>query len=88
LQFVVFLERINAAERLYNIKDFKITSPAEAQKGRFHIVNFDTTIDTFKFNASYKESSGVAEIESEFDKKEPKERVRGKKKAKDDGGED
>ncbi len=88
LQFVVFLERINGAERLFNVKDFKITAPTEAQKGRFQIVNFETTIDTFKFNSSYKESSGVEEIESEFNKKEPTERVRGKKKAKDDGGEE
>lgn len=68
LQFVVFLERINGAERLFNIKNFKITAPTEAQKGRFQVVNFEGTIDTFKFNSSHKESSGVEEIESEFKK--------------------
>ena len=68
LQFVVFLERINGAERLFNIKNFKITAPLEAQKGRFQVVNFEGTIDTFKFNSSHKESSGVEEIESEFKK--------------------
>jgi Tfp pilus assembly protein PilO len=83
LQFVVFLERINGAERLFNVKNFKISAPVEAQKGRFQVVDFETTIDTFKFNSSYKESSGVEEIESEFNKKIPKESV----KAKDAGGE-
>lgn len=73
LQFVVFLERINGAERLFNIKNFKISAPVEAQKGRFQVVNFEATIDTFKFNSSHKESSGVEEIESEFSKKAPKE---------------
>jgi len=71
LQFVVFLERINNSERLFNIKNFKVFSPKEAQKGRFQVVDFEGTIDTFKFNASHKESSGVEEIESEF-KKEKK----------------
>jgi Tfp pilus assembly protein PilO len=79
LQFVVFLERINGAERLFNVKNFRITAPVEAQKGRFQVVNFDATIDTFKFNSSYKESSGVEEIETEFGGKAPKEK--GKNKA-------
>ena len=88
LQFVVFLERINGAERLFNVKNFKLSIPTEEQKGRFQIVNFETTIDTFKFNPSFKESSGVDEIESEFNKKEPGERVKGKKRVKDNGGEE
>lgn len=88
LQFVVFLERINGAERLFNVKNFKITAPVEAQKGRFQVVNFDTTIDTFKFNSSYKESSGVDEIESEFTNQDSAEPTKAKRKPKDGGGDE
>ncbi len=80
LQFVVFLERINGAERLFNVKNFKIITPVEAQKGRFQVVDFDTTIDTFKFNSSHKESSGVDEIVSEIEGAATERKPRGRKR--------
>lgn len=66
LQFVIFLERINAAERLFNVKNLTMRSDNTNQKGRFQVVSLDATIDTFKYNQSHKESSGIEEIEKQF----------------------
>ncbi|MBY0516186.1 MAG: type 4a pilus biogenesis protein PilO [Bacteriovoracaceae bacterium] len=66
LQFVIFLERINSADRLFNVQNLTIRSDTQPQKGRFQVVSMDTTIDTFKFNSSHKESSGLEEIETQF----------------------
>ncbi len=62
LQFLIFLERINSSERLYNIKSLTLTADKEPQKSRFQVINLDSMIDTFKFNSSHKETSGVDEI--------------------------
>lgn len=62
LQFLVYLERINGSERLYNIRSLKLQADKIPQKSRFQVINLEAMIDTFKFNSSYKESSGVDEI--------------------------
>ena len=81
LQFVIFLERINAAERLFNVREFTITAPEEVQRGRFQVVTLNATIDTFKYNSSHKESSGVDDIAEKFEgNKEEKPRRRKRKK--------
>lgn len=62
LQFLVYLERINSSERLYNVKNLSLVADKEPQKSRFQVINMNTMIDTFKFNSSHKETSGVDEI--------------------------
>lgn len=62
LQFLVYLERINSSERLYNIRSLKLIADKEPQKSRFQVINFEALIDTFKFNSSHQETSGVDEI--------------------------
>jgi Tfp pilus assembly protein PilO len=62
LQMVIFLERLNSAERLYNVQSLKIFSDQSIQKSRFHVVNMEAMIDTFKYNSAHSESSGVDEI--------------------------
>jgi Tfp pilus assembly protein PilO len=62
LQFLIYLERINASERLYNVKNLSLVADKEPQKSRFQVINMNTMIDTFKFNSSHKETSGVDEI--------------------------
>jgi Tfp pilus assembly protein PilO len=68
LQFVVFLERLNSAERLFNVRSFKIEAPTGEQKGRFQVVNFDGVIDTYKYNSAHKETSGLEELDAKADK--------------------
>lgn len=79
LQFVIFLERVNAAERLFNVKNLTIKSDKSNQKGRFQVVAMEATIDTFKYNSSHKESSGIEEIEKQFSADAPKERKKKRK---------
>jgi Tfp pilus assembly protein PilO len=62
LQFVVFLERIDAAERLFNIKNITIRSEDDVQKTRFRVVTLELMLDTFKFNSRHTETSGVEEV--------------------------
>lgn len=62
LQFVVLLERINAAERLFNIKNLTIRSEDDIQKTRFRVVTLELMLDTFKFNSRHQETSGVDEV--------------------------
>lgn len=66
LQFVIFMERINSAERLFNVREFKMVSPPDSQRSRFQVVDFEAVIDTYKYNTLHSESSGLAEIESQF----------------------
>jgi Tfp pilus assembly protein PilO len=79
LQFLIYLERINSSERLYNIKNLLLQADKEPQKSRFQVINMNAMIDTFKFNASHKETSGVDEI---VDLPPEEESAKGKRKRK------
>jgi Tfp pilus assembly protein PilO len=50
LQFLIFLERINSADRIYNVKSFKLVNNAKSQKSRFQVIEADTIIQAYKFN--------------------------------------
>jgi Tfp pilus assembly protein PilO len=58
LQFLIFLERISNADRIYNIKSLKLTSPNENQKGRFHIIESRGVIQAYRFNPDFKVERG------------------------------
>jgi Tfp pilus assembly protein PilO len=58
LQFLIFLERIGTADRIYNIKDLKLSSPGESQRGRFQIISGEGTIQAFRFNPDFKVDRG------------------------------
>lgn len=66
LQFLVFMERLAAAERLFNIPSFKLTSADSTQKGRFKVITLKAVVETFKYNAGHQESSGLDEIDAQF----------------------
>lgn len=66
LQLVVFMERLAGAERLYNVRKFKLSADEVPQKGRFQVISLLAEIETYKYNQSYKESSGLEEINSQF----------------------
>lgn len=50
LQFLIFLERINTADRIYNVKNFKLTNANKTQKSRFQVIEAETTIQAYRFN--------------------------------------
>jgi Tfp pilus assembly protein PilO len=58
LQFLIFLERIGKADRIYNIKELKLTSLAEGQKGRFQLITGEGAIQAFRFNPEFKVDRG------------------------------
>ncbi len=58
LQFLIFFERIGNATRIYNIKSLKFTTNGTARKGRFQIVNGETTIQAYRFNPSFRVERG------------------------------
>lgn len=58
LQFLIFLERIGKADRIYNIRELKLTSISEGQKGRFQLITGEGSIQAFRFNPDFKVERG------------------------------
>jgi Tfp pilus assembly protein PilO len=58
LQFLIFLERIGKADRIYNIKELKLFSSNESQKGRFQIISGEGIIQAYRFNPDFKVDRG------------------------------
>lgn len=54
LQFLIFFERIAGADRIYNIKNLKLTNDKAAQRGRFQMISGEGTIQAFRFNPNFK----------------------------------
>jgi len=64
LQFLILLERIGNAERIYNVKSFKLLASNEPKKGRFQVVNGEGVIQAFRYNPDFKVDRGFDKIES------------------------
>jgi Tfp pilus assembly protein PilO len=64
LQFLIFFERLGNADRIYNIKNLKLTNTSDNQKGRFQLVNGESVIQAFRYNPDFKVDLG-------FDKDTP-----------------
>lgn len=58
LQFLIFFERIGNADRIYNIKNLKLTNTSDNQKGRFQIIEGEGVIQAFRFNPDFKVDRG------------------------------
>lgn len=58
LQFLIFFERIGNSTRIYNIKSLKLSSSGASRKGRFQLVNGETTIQAYRFNPSFRVERG------------------------------
>lgn len=58
LQFLIFFERIGAADRIYNIKSLKLSASTDAQKGRFQIVEGEAIVQAYRFNPDFKVDRG------------------------------
>ena len=66
LQSLIFFETLAKAERILNVKEVKIKHIQDKVRGRFQIIDVDTTVESFRYNKNYKEKSGVEEIEKQF----------------------
>jgi Tfp pilus assembly protein PilO len=54
LQFLVFLEKLADAERIYNIQKMSLRRGSGKQKGRFEMVDFKAVIESYRYNPGYK----------------------------------
>jgi Tfp pilus assembly protein PilO len=63
LQFLILLERIGNAERIFNIKTLKIIASNEPKRGRFQIVNGEGVIQAYRFNPDFKVDRGFEKVE-------------------------
>lgn len=66
LQWLVFLEKIGANERLLNIHNIKMVQSTVRQRGRFQSINAEMNIEVYRYNPNYKEDRGINEIEGQF----------------------
>jgi Tfp pilus assembly protein PilO len=84
LQFLIFLEKIEEAERILNIRNVNISNSTQKQRGRFQLVNATIVVEAYRYNAGYREATGIGDIEKQFeaDQKKKKRRKRKKKKKK------
>lgn len=58
LQFLIFFERIGNSDRIYNIKNLKLTTPNDTQKGRFQMISGEGVIQAFRFNPEFRVDRG------------------------------
>lgn len=58
LQFLVFFERIGNSTRIYNVKNLKLINSDSNQRGRFHMISAESTIEAFRFNPDFKVDRG------------------------------
>ncbi len=63
LQFLILLERIGNAERIYNIKSLKILASNEAKRGRFQVIDGEGILQAYRFNPDFKVDRGFDKIE-------------------------
>lgn len=58
LQFLIFFERIGNADRIYNVKEFKLINNNPTQKGRFQMISGEGVIQAFRFNPDFRVDRG------------------------------
>lgn len=80
LQFLVFLEKLEQEQKLYNIKTIQLDETGKNQKGRYQLINGEIRILAYRYNTGYKEDRGYEQIESELQKMEEEE-ARAKRKS-------
>jgi Tfp pilus assembly protein PilO len=58
LQFLVFLERVGNAQRIFNIKNLRLTRNNDVNKGRFQMVDAELIIQAYRYNPEFKVDRG------------------------------
>lgn len=54
LQFLVLLERIGTASRIYNVRSLRLVTSGEVQRGRFQMISAESIIEAFRYNPDFK----------------------------------
>lgn len=66
IQSIIFFENLEKAERILNVKAFNIEAIEDEVRSRFQIVDFEITVESFRYNKNYRESDGIKAIEQQF----------------------
>tara|TARA_B100001971_G_scaffold213155_1_gene245494 strand:- start:84267 stop:84875 length:609 start_codon:yes stop_codon:yes gene_type:complete len=66
IQSIIFFENLEKAERILNVKSFNIEAIKDVVRSRFQIVDFQITVESFRYNKNYRESDGIKAIEQQF----------------------
>lgn len=82
LQFMIFFERIGNLDRILNVREMNLNVASGKKKGRFQMIEVDTTVEAYRYNAAHKEDRGIKEIEEQFNGPANKQPARKKKRAK------
>ena len=64
LQLLVLLEQLANADRIYNIKNLKVTSTSGGKRGRFQLLSIEGTILAYRYNPSFQVDRGFDKIEN------------------------
>lgn len=64
LQALIFFENLEKEERILNVKSFKIEPTNQKSRSRFQVTNFETDIESFRYNTNHKEKDVLKEIDS------------------------
>lgn len=54
LQFLIFVERLGTADRIFNIKSLRLVNNTPNHKGRFQVITGEFIIQAFRFNPAFK----------------------------------
>lgn len=66
LQGLILLENIEKSERILNVKSYEVSYAKVENRSRFPVLDINLVLESYRYNKSYKERSGVEEIENKF----------------------
>lgn len=66
LQFLIMLEKIGENKRILNVGEASFKKLDEPQRGKFQLISGDFIIESYRYNANFKEDRGIDAIEKKF----------------------
>lgn len=58
LQFLIFIERLGNADRIFNIRSMRLVNADPRQKSRFQVISGEFVIQAFRYNPDFKVDRG------------------------------
>lgn len=58
LQFLIFIERLGNADRIFNIRSMRLVNSDPRQKSRFQVISGEFVIQAFRYNPDFKVDRG------------------------------
>lgn len=84
LQFLIMFEKIAENKRILNVGESIFKKSEQPQRSKFQVIDGEVVIEAYRYNANFKESRGIDEIEQQF-KDEVKKPAKRQRPTKDEG---